>query len=164
MYPLTLRRHAAATLMACAAASGAALADPMPPPGSMVRPDPVVGVWLGQVTQYLCDSGQVLAQFEGWQLIAHGGTYTTTGTAPPTSGSVGFGYWYRKKDGTYFEKHRFVRFAPDGSVDGFQVVTKISTLSADHRQKTSTIQSERLAPDGSLIFTACANETSTRFE
>lgn len=162
----SLTRLQAALMLAAAGTLTIPLAAEAQAPNAGTRPraDPVVGVWLGIVTQFDCTTGEVLAQFEGWQLINQGGTYSTTGSAPPTSGSPGFGYWRRQGDGTYFEKHRFIRFAPDGSLAGYQVVTKQATLSADAKQKTSTIQSQAIAPDGTVVGTRCASEVSARFE
>jgi hypothetical protein len=159
-------RLAAATLLAAGTLAVLPMAADaqMPNAGSRPWADPLVGVWLGVVTQFDCTTQVVLAEFEGWQLINQGGTYSTTGSAPPTSGSPGFGYWKRQDDGTYFERHRFIRFAPDGSLMGYTEVTKQATLSADAKHKTSSIQSLATAPDGTVVGARCAREVSVRFE
>lgn len=78
-------------------------------------------------------------------------------------GGPGFGYWHHEGHRKYFEKFQFVRYNPDGTVAGFQRITKHVSMSG-RNNKTANLVTEALDVDGNVLESACAVETSTRWE
>ena len=152
------RNHLVATAIVALLAPGTLLADQR---GVLV--DPVVGVWIPEVTQRDCASGAPLAVFKGFSVLHHGGTLSETNPSPPSTRGPGFGTWERDRTG-YRMKFRFIRYYPDGNLAGYVVVRRTFTLSQDRNTTTGESQTEIQDPAGTVLFTNCATDVATRLQ
>lgn len=125
--------------------------------------DPVVGVWIAEVTQRDCSTGTPLVSFKGMSVLHHGGTLSETNATPPAGRGPAWGTWERHRN-QYRASFRFMRYFPDGNLAGFTVVRREFTLSADGNSLSGVARFEIQDPAGHVIATGCATDVTTRFQ
>jgi hypothetical protein len=126
----------------------------------------IEGVWQTAVTQRNCQTGNPIATFQGLSTFNKGGTMAETSTAlPPALRSPGHGVW-RREPGfqEYSFAFTFLRFNPDGTFAGTQVIRQTSTLAPGGNQYNATGFIEVYNAGGNLLGTGCATSVATRFE
>ena len=130
------------------------------------REPSIVGVFRTTVTQRNCQTGSPIAVFQGLSTFNKGGTMTETSTAlSPALRSPGHGVWQRGSGSQYYSfAFTFLRFNPDGTFAGTQVIRQYSTLAPDGNRYDSTGYIEVYNASGNLLGTGCATAVATRFE
>ena len=146
-------------LVGCAQIFVSAQSDNIKEPG-------IVGVFRTTVTQRNCQTGNPIATFQGLSTFNKGGTMTETSTAlSPALRSPGHGVW-RRESGfqEYSFAFTFLRFNPDGTFAGTQVIRQTATLAPGGNQYNATGFIEVYNASGNLLGTGCATSVATRFE
>jgi hypothetical protein len=153
-------RFTPAALAALLVAAGTpATAQPLvQPPWT---PDPVVGVWIAEVTQRDCASGTPIVTFRGMSVLHHGGTLSETNESPPTSRGPAWGRWVREGE-QYSARFRFARYAPDGTLVGYTRVQRHFTMAADGQTLNGSARFEIQDPAGNTFAVGCATDITRR--
>ena len=126
----------------------------------------IVGVFRTTVTQRNCRTGNPIGTFQGLVTFNEGGTMAETSTAlSPALRTPGHGVW-RREPGfqQYSFAFTFLRFNPDGTFFGTQVIRQTVTLVPGGNQFNSTNFVEAYNASGNLLGTGCATSVGTRFE
>ena len=139
-----------------------------------IRQPDIVGVFRTIVTQRNCQTGNPIGTFQGLLTFNKGGTMAETSTAlPPALRTPGHGVWQRKdhlrQDSNdlsqqYSIAFTFLRFNPDGTFFGTQVIRQTVTLESGGNQLNTTNFIEAYNASGNLLGTGCATSVGTRFE
>jgi hypothetical protein len=158
----SLRLGVALLALAAGSLCTFARAQPINPPPWPA--EPVVGVWLPEITLRDCASGTALEVFRGMSVLHYGGTLSETNTSPPGTRGPGFGTWQRLGANSYASQFRFLRYFPDGNLAGATVIRRQFTLSADGQQQVGSSQIEIQIPGGFVVATACATDVTVRFQ
>ena len=126
----------------------------------------IEGVWQTTVTQRNCQTGNPIAAFQGLSTFNKGGTMAETSTAlPPALRSAGHGVWQRESGfQEYSFAFTFLRFNPDGTFAGTQIIRQTASLAPGGNQYDSTGFIEVYNAGGNLLGTGCATAVGTRFE
>lgn len=125
----------------------------------------LTGSWDVTVTARDCESGTPLFNFLAVQTYNQGGTMQTGNLGAP--GLVyldGHGVWEHIKGRQYSIAFRVLKFNPDGSFAGKDVIRDVISLDLGGDTYTSTGGIDILDPDGNLILRGCATTTATRFK
>jgi hypothetical protein len=125
----------------------------------------LTGSWDVTVTARDCESGTPLFNFLAVQTYNQGGTMQTGNLGAP--GLVyldGHGVWEHIKGRQYSIAFRVLKFNPDGSYAGKDVIRDVISLDLGGDTYTSTGGIDILDPDGNLILRGCATTTASRFE
>ncbi len=131
-----------------------------------IRQPDIVGVFRTTVTQRNCQTGNPIATFQGLLTFNEGGTLAETSAAlSPALRTPGHGVW-RREPGfqQYSVAFTFLRFNPDGTFAGTQVVRQSLTLVPGGNQLNSTGFVEAYNANGNLLGTGCSTSVATRFE
>lgn len=133
------------------------------PPGP---PRTIEGVFQTTVTQRNCQTGNPIVTFTGLSTFNQGGTMAETSSAlPPALRSAGHGVWRREAGSQeYSFAFTFLRFNPDGTFAGTQIIRQTATLAPGGNQYNSTGFIEVYNVNGNLLGTGCATAVATRFE
>jgi len=134
--------------------------------GFVVQESDIVGVFQTTVTQRNCQTGNPIATFQGLSTFNKGGTMAETSAAlPPALRSPGHGVW-RRESGfqEYSFAFTFLRFNPDGTFAGTQIIRQTATLAPGGNQYNTTGFVEVYNASGNLLGTGCATAVATRFE
>ena len=126
----------------------------------------IVGVWRTVVTSRSCQTGNPIRTFQGLVTFNEGGTMAETSTAlSPALRTPGHGVW-RREPGfqQYSIAFTFLRFNPDGTFFGTQVIRQRVTLEPGGNQLNTTNFIEAYNASGNLLGTGCATAVGTRFE
>ena len=126
----------------------------------------IVGVWRTVVTSRSCQTGNPIRTFQGLVTFNEGGTMAETSTAlSPALRTPGHGVW-RREPGfqQYSFAFTFLRFNPDGTFFGTQVIRQTVTLESGGNQLNTTNFIEAYNASGNLLGTGCATSVATRFE
>lgn len=127
----------------------------------------LIGSWDVQVTARDCATGDplpFLPTFAAVQTYHHGGTMLASNLGSPgVIGLEGHGVWEHGKGRQYAIAFRVLKFNPDGTFAGRDVIRDVISLGLDGNTYTSTGTVEVLAPNGDLIVRGCATTTATRF-
>ena len=126
----------------------------------------IVGVFRTRVTQRNCQTGNPIGTFQGLVTFNEGGTMAETSTAlSPALRTPGHGVW-RREPGfqQYSFAFTFLRFNPDGTFFGTQVIRQSLTLVPGGNQYNATGFVEAYNASGNLLGTGCATSVGTRFE
>jgi hypothetical protein len=98
-------------------------------------------------------------------------TYEQDGTmqetdlgAPGQMRLPGHGVWQRQAGGQYSAAFRYLRFAPDRTYLGMNVIRSSITVSRGGGEYSSPDTLEVLDADGNVIITGCSTQTATRFQ
>ncbi len=113
-----------------------------------------------------CQTGNPIRTFQGLVTFNEGGTMAETSTAlSPALRTPGHGVW-RSEPGfqQYSIAITFLRFNPDGTFFGTQVLRQTVTLAPGGNQLNSTNFVEAYNASGNLLGTGCATSVGTRFE
>ena len=126
----------------------------------------IVGVYRTTVTQRNCQTGVPIAVFQGLSTFNQGGTMAETSTAlSPALRSPGHGVWRREaRFQEYSFAFTFLRFSPDGTFIGIQVVRQTAMLTPGDNEYKATGFVEVYNAGGNLLGTGCATSVATRFE
>jgi len=131
-----------------------------------IRQPDIVGVFRTTVTQRNCQTGNPIAIFQGLSTFNEGGTLAETSSAlSPALRTPGHGVW-RREPGfqQYSIAFTFLRFNPDGTFFGTQVIRQSLTLVPGGNQYNTTGFVEAYNASGNLLGTGCATAVATRFE
>jgi len=126
----------------------------------------IVGVFRTTVTQRNCRTGNPIGTFQALLTFNEGGTMAETSTAlSPALRTPGHGVW-RSEPGfqQYSIAVTFLRFNPDGTFFGTQVIRQTVTLAPGGNQYNATGFVEAYNASGNLLGTGCATSVGTRFE
>lgn len=127
----------------------------------------LVGSWDVTVTPRDCDTGApepFPPPLSAVQTYHQGGTMLASVLgAPGLTTLEGHGIWEHTKSREYSVAFRILKFNPDGSPAGKDVIRDVITLDAAGDSYTSTGTVDILAPDGSMVFRGCATGAATRF-
>ncbi len=126
----------------------------------------IVGVFRTVVTSRSCQTGNPIRTFQALLTFNEGGTLAETSTAlSPALRTPGHGVW-RSEPGfqQYSIAITFLRFNPDGTFFGTQVIRQTVTLAPGGNQYNSTNFVEAYNASGNLLGTGCATAVATRFE
>ncbi len=126
----------------------------------------IVGVFRTTVTQRNCQTGNPVGTFQALYTFNEGGTLAETSTAlSPALRTPGHGVW-RSEPGfqQYSIAFTFLRFNPDGTFRGTQVIRQSLTLVPGGNQYNTTNFVEAYDASGNLLGTGCATSVGTRFE
>jgi len=131
-----------------------------------IRGSGIVGVFRTTVTQRNCQTGNPIATFQGLSTFNKGGTMTETSAAlSPALRSPGHGVWRREAGfQEYSFAFTFLRFNPDGTFAGTQVIRQTAFLTPGDNQYNATGFVEVYNASGNLLGTGCATSVATRFE
>lgn len=128
----------------------------------------LVGAWDVQVTARDCGTGlpiPFIPVFPALFTYDQGGTVQETDLGAPGQVRLpGQGVWSRKPGGLYAAAFRYLRFAPDRTYLGMNVIRSSITVSRDGYEYNSTDTLEILDDGGNVVGTGCATQTATRFE
>ena len=127
----------------------------------------LVGSWDAQVTARDCDTGSpipFIPVFPALFTYDQGGTVQETDLGAPGQVRLqGHGVWRRQAGGQYSAAFRYLKFAPDRTYLGMNVIRSSISVSLDGDQYSSTDTLEILDPNGNVVGTGCATQTATRF-
>lgn len=133
----------------------------------------IQGVWLVQVQQRNCQTGDPIGPAgHGLLTFAEGGTINET-TAPPAPlvplpipffRSPGHGIWERHNWEHYTAAIINQRLNADGTFAGCTRLRANFQLMESSNEFTSTGSFELINPSGTVIFTGCSTSTGTRFD
>ena len=126
----------------------------------------IVGVFRTTVTQRNCRTGNPIGTFQGLVTFNEGGTMAETSAAlSPALRTPGHGVWRREPG---FQQYSFavtfLRFNPDGTFFGTQVIRQSLTLVPGGNQYNATGFVEVYNASGNLLGTGCATSVATRFK
>ena len=129
----------------------------------------LVGSWDIAVTPRNCETGLPAPfppPFSAVQTYNQGGTMTASVLGAPGVISLdAHGIWsHAKGRNKYVTAFRVLKFNPDGTYAGKDVVRDSISLGLDGNSYTSTGTVEIFDASGNLIVTGCATTTATRFE
>jgi hypothetical protein len=128
----------------------------------------LVGSWDAQVTARDCETGSPIPFVPVFPaLITYdlGGTMQETDLGAPGMVRLqGHGVWQRKPGGQYSAAFRYLKFAPDRTYLGVNVIRSSISMSRGGNEYSSTDTLEIFDADGNMIGTGCATQTATRFE
>lgn len=128
----------------------------------------LVGSWDAQVTARDCETGEpipFIPVFPALMTYELGGTMQETDLgAPGVVRLPGQGVWHQKRGGRYSSAFRYLKFAPDRTYLGVNVVRSSIRVSRNGDEYSSTDALEIFDAAGNLIGTGCATQTATRFE
>ena len=125
----------------------------------------LIGTWDSQVTLRVCQTGAEIRNFATIRTFMSGGTTIgSNGEIPQALRTPEHGVWEHLNGGTYHFKFKSFGFDPMGNPTGWTIVTQTAEVSPDGDSYTSAGPVEVYAPNGALVFTACATATATRFE
>ena len=125
------------------------------------------GSWDVQVTPRNCETGMPLPVpvFPAHMTYEQDGTMQETDLGPPgTIRLPGHGIWGHQIARQYSAAFRYLRFAPDRTFIGTNVIRSSITVSLGGNEYTSTDAVEIRDSNGTLTMTGCATQTATRFE
>jgi hypothetical protein len=125
----------------------------------------LVGSWDVTVTARDCQSGTPLFSFLAVQTYHQGGTMQASNLgAPGIVRLESHGVWEHKKGRQYSVAFRVLKYNPDGTFAGKDVIRDVISLALNGNTYTSNGYVEILDPNGNLILRGCATTTATRFE
>ena len=128
----------------------------------------LVGSWDVTITPRDCDTGEPAPfppAFSAVQTYNQGGTMTAS--VQPNPGITfleGHGVWEHRTGRQYSIAARILKYDPDGSSLGKDVIRDLITLDPSGDSYTSTGGVDVGGPDGSVLFHGCATTAATRFE
>lgn len=122
----------------------------------------IEGVWVEQIKITNCSTGATMAEFQATDMFITGGVLTDTSTQPPASRGPGFGTWWYAYGRNFGAAMRLNRYAPDGSFQGVNQVTRALSINADADELNGTISVRILNATGDLMMMACGTEQGTR--
>ena len=125
----------------------------------------LIGSWDVTVTARDCESGTPLFSFLAVQTYNQGGTMQASNLGAP--GIIyldSHGVWEHEKGRQYSAAFRVLKYNPDGTFAGKDVIRDVISLGLGGDSYTSTGTVEILAPNGDLIIRGCATTTATRFK
>ncbi|MFZ2236815.1 MAG: hypothetical protein WAV67_10605 [Dokdonella sp.] len=125
-------------------------------------PRRIEGVWVEQIKITNCSTGATMAEFQATDMFIAGGALTDTSTQPPASRGPGFGTWWYAHGRNFGAAMRLNRYAPDGSFQGVNQVTRALSINADADELNGTISVRILNATGDLMMMACGTEQGTR--
>ena len=124
--------------------------------------DPIEGVWESTITVKDCVSSAVLATFKGIAVMHRGGTLSADNSQSIITRGVAFGTWKRGTGNAYTANMVFMRFNPDTTLAGMQMVRRSFTLSVDGNSLTGTNAAQLIDTAGVVFRQACTSEVGTR--
>ena len=128
----------------------------------------LIGSWDVVVTPRDCETGDTLPfppAFVAVQTYNQGGTMLASNLgAPGVTSLEGHGVWLHGKGRRYSIAFRIVKFNPDGSYAGKDVVRDSISLALDGKSYTSAGNIEAFDAAGSMLFRGCATSSAIRFE
>ncbi len=123
------------------------------------------GTWVSDVTFRNCQTGDAIRTFAAMNTYMSGGTMVETGLGVvPLTRTVGHGVWDHDTGRRFISKFRFFRFNADGTYGGFNIIRRQIELNQHGSTYSATWVAQGFTPDGTLLGTACATETATRFD
>lgn len=127
----------------------------------------LVGTWDVVVTPRDCETGSQSPfppVFQAVQTYHQGGTMLASNLgAPGTATLEGHGVWEHGVGREYSIAFRVLKFNPDGTYAGRDVIRDVVTLDLGGNRYTSTGTVEILDPNGNLLFRGCATTSASRF-
>ena len=130
----------------------------------------LVGSWDVVVTPRDCATGNPVPfppTFYGMQTYNQGGTMVESDAGIPGAPITrvgGQGVWAHLRGREYSVAFRVVKFNPDGSPAGKDVIRDVISLGWGGDTYTSTGTVQIFDPAGNLVLTGCATTTATRFQ
>ena len=124
--------------------------------------DPIEGVWESTITVKDCVSSAVLATFKGIAVMHRGGTLSADNSQSIVTRGAAFGTWKRGTGNAYTANMVFMRFNPDTTLAGMQMVRRSFTLSVDGNSLTGTNAAQLIDTAGVVFRQACTSEVGTR--
>ena len=130
----------------------------------------LVGSWDVTVTPRDCATGNPVPfppPFYGMQTYNLGGTMVESDAGIPGAPITrvgGQGVWTHLRGREYAVAFRVVKFNPDGSPAGKDVIRDVISLGWGGDTYTSTGTIQIFDPAGNLVLTGCATTKATRFE
>ncbi len=132
-----------------------------------IRQPDIVGVFRTTTTQRNCQTGVPTGTFQALLTFNEGGTLAETSTAlSPALRTPGHGVW-RREPGfqQYSIAFTFLRFNPDGTFAGTQVIRQTAMLVPGGNQYNATSFVQAFNASGNQIGPGgCATVVGTRFE
>ncbi len=126
------------------------------------------GSWDAQVTARDCETGApipFIPVFPALMTYEQGGTMQQTDLGAPGQVRLpGHGVWEKRFGGRYSAAFRYLRFAPDRTYLGMNVIRSSISVSRGGNEYSSTDTLEILDANGNVVGTGCATQTATRFE
>ena len=140
----------------------------VPAQGQNGKEPDLVGSWNVEITVRDCQNGMpipVIPVFPAMITYHQGGTMQETDLGGPGLVRLpGHGVWERQNGRQFSAAFRFLNFTPERTFVGTNVIRSSITLSQSGKEYTSTDTLEILDANGTLIGSACATQTATRFE
>ena len=126
----------------------------------------IVGVWLTTVTQRNCQTGDPVAPpFQGLLTFNEGGTMAEIGTSPgPALRGPGHGIWEASNPFHPTFAFTFLRFNPDGTFAGRNIVRQTASLAQSGNDFTTSGAVQVFDSNGNVVGMGCATSTATRFQ
>jgi hypothetical protein len=130
----------------------------------------LVGSWDVLVTPRDCATGNPVPfppTFYGMQTYHQGGTMQVSdplNLGALTTNVGGQGVWAHSRGQKYSVAFRVVKFNPDGTPAGRDVIRDVIVLGPGGDSYTSTGTVEIYDPAGNLVLTGCATTAATRFK
>jgi hypothetical protein len=127
----------------------------------------LVGSWDTVVTPRDCETGvpiPFIPPFIAVQTYNQGGTLLTSNLGAPGIATLeGHGVWEHRVGREYSVAFRILKFNPDGTYAGRDVIRDVISLDIGGNSYSSTGAVEILDPNGTLILRGCATSLATRF-
>lgn len=125
----------------------------------------LIGSWDVTVTARDCQTGAPLFSFLAVQTYSKGGTMQVSNPGDPGLIRLdGHGVWEHGKGRQYSVAFRVLKYNPDGTFAGRDVIRDLISLDIGSETYTSTGTVDVLDANGNLLFRGCATTTATRFK
>jgi len=128
----------------------------------------LVGSWDVTITPRNCETGEPAPfppSFSAVQTYNQGGTMLASVLpAPGVTNLEGHGVWEHWTGRQYSVAFRILKYGPDGSFLGKDVIRDLITLDPSGDSYTSTGGLDVGGPGGNVLFHGCATSSATRFE
>lgn len=125
------------------------------------------GTWVVTVSLRDCSLGTpVGAPFMSLLTFARGGTMTETTSSPlffPALRGPGHGVW-SKTGGETYTASSIAMITVNGALTRTQTITQTIEVQSEDAFTTTSASVKFFAPNGTLLLTACATATGSRFE
>jgi hypothetical protein len=125
----------------------------------------LTGSWDVTVTARDCQNGTPLFSFLAVQTYNKGGTMQASNLgAPGVTYLDSHGVWEHGKGRQYSLAFRVLKYNPDGTYAGRDVIRDVISLDIGGDTYTSTGTVDILDPNGNVLFSGCATTTAMRFK
>jgi hypothetical protein len=125
----------------------------------------LIGSWDVTVTARDCETGTPIFSFLAVQTYNQGGTMLASNLGAPGSIRLeGHGVWEHGTGRVYYSAFRVLKYDPDGSFAGRDIIRDEITLAPRSNSFVSSGSVEILDANGNLLLRGCATTYARRFK